>query len=141
MKRSSTNDTTDITDDVRQSYYNWLHAVHEFEKDQPDNAIKEYEKLTRAFPLKETPYDRLMILYRKAKDYDKELTVVNRAIGAFEKHYGKTEKSSAGKISNLSKKISKSMGLVDKKGQPVYDHEPIARWKKRKNLIEKKLKG
>jgi len=36
-------------------------------------------------------------------------------------------------------KLNKSFGLVDKKGTKLYSPEPIGRWQKRKEIVEKKL--
>jgi len=33
------------------------------------------------------------------------------------------------------------MGLADKKGNPKYEQQPIARWNKRKQLIQSRLKN
>ena len=43
-------------------------------------------------------------------------------------------------IKKLSKSLNKSLGLTDKKGNFLYEPEPIPTWKKRKTTVEKKLK-
>jgi len=115
--------------------------VEREEKNAPDvsTAIKEYETLLQANPLAEKAYDRLMIIYRKEKEYKNELKIINEGIKAFERFY-KSKKSGSKKIAEISLKINRSFGFIDKKGNTVYDPEPIARWKKRKIIVEKKFK-
>ncbi|HUS02782.1 MAG TPA: hypothetical protein VMY77_13685 [Chitinophagaceae bacterium] len=102
-------------------------------------AIKDYEEAIKSNPLLEKAYDRLMILYRKEKDYKKELGLINSGIKAFETFY-RSKKSGSKKIAEISKKLNRSFGFTDKKGNAVYDPEPIARWKKRKVTVEKRIK-
>ena len=108
------------------------------ETDNPE-AIRGYEEVIEKDPLAEKAYDRLMILYRKEKDYKKELKLINAGIKAFESFY-KSKKSGSRKIAEISKKLNRSFGFTDKKGNAVYDPEPIARWKKRKLTVEKRIK-
>jgi tetratricopeptide (TPR) repeat protein len=109
------------------------------EKEDIPLAIKDYESAIQADPLLEKAYDRLMILYRKEKNYKKELQLINSGIKAFENFY-KSRKSNSKKIAEISKKLNKSFGFTDKKGNAVYDPEPIARWKKRKITVQKRIK-
>jgi tetratricopeptide (TPR) repeat protein len=109
------------------------------EKEDIPLAIKDYESAIEANPLLEKAYDRLMILYRKEKNYKKELQLINAGIKAFESFY-KSRKSGSRKIAEISKKLNRSFGFTDKKGNAVYDPEPIARWKKRKITVEKRIK-
>jgi len=102
-------------------------------------AIKDYEEAIAKDPLSEKAYDRLMILYRKEKDYKSELKLINAGIKAFESFY-RSRKSGSKKIAEISKKLNKSFGFTDKKGNALYDPEPIARWKKRKVTVEKRVK-
>lgn len=57
-------------------------ASYEKEKDIP-NAIKYYEEAISYNHIGNYPYDRLAILYRKNKDYDNEIRVLNKAIENF----------------------------------------------------------
>ena len=102
-------------------------------------AIKDYEDAIKKNGLAEKAYDRLMILYRKEKDHKNELRIINAGIKAFEKFY-KSRKSNSKKVAEISKRLNLSFGFTDKKGEAVYDPEPIARWKKRKITVEKKVK-
>ena len=105
-----------------------------------EDAASVYEKIIGEESLNEVAYERLMIIYRKLKDPKKELAVINKGIKAFEGHYSSSRPSSNKKISELSSKLLKSTGLADKKGKLLYEPEPISRWKKRRTLVEKKLK-
>lgn len=106
---------------------------------QLKQAAEIYEQILKEDNLEVEAYDRLMIVYRKLKDYKNELTVVDRGIKAYEDFYNsKTSKSK--KVIDISNKLAKSMGLVDKKGNTTYNPEPIRKWKKRRLVIEKRLK-
>ncbi|HVX26281.1 MAG TPA: hypothetical protein VHB70_08060 [Parafilimonas sp.] len=87
-------------------------------------------------------YTRLMIVYRKQKKYKEELQLINQAIQHFKEHQEKlsSNKTSNAAIKKLSKSLNKSLGLTDKKGNALYEPEPIPTWKKRKATVEKKLK-
>ena len=109
------------------------------EKNDIALAIKDYEEAIVKDPLAEKAYNRLMILYRKEKNYKSELKLINAGIKAFEKFY-KSRKTNSKKVAEISKKLNLSFGFTDKKGEAVYDPEPIARWKKRKLTVEKRIK-
>jgi hypothetical protein len=84
-----------------------------------------------------------MIIYRKLKRYRDELRIINKGIKVFEDVYKKPAARKGGKqekLATLSNAFMKSAGLKDKKGNLVYVPEPIARWTKRKAVVEKKLK-
>lgn len=102
-------------------------------------AIKDHEEAIKANPLIEKGYDRLMILYRKDKDYKNELRIINTGIKSFEDFY-RSRKTGSKKIAEISKKLNRSFGFTDKKGNAVYEPEPIARWKKRKVTVQKRIK-
>lgn len=117
-------------------------TLKEGEKEEKENisiAIKEYEEAIKKNTLAEKAYDRLMILYRKEKNYKKEFRIITAGIKAFESFY-KSKKSRSKKIADISQKLNRSFGFTDKKGNSLYDPEPIARWKKRKEVVEKKIK-
>jgi tetratricopeptide (TPR) repeat protein len=110
------------------------------QEDTIDDAIDNYEKVIKEDPLNEYAYDRLMILYRKNKEYKKELKIINTAVTAYAAFYKKGKAKRTGSVATISEKINKAFGLVDKKGNELYEPEPIARWKKRKAVVEKKIK-
>ena len=107
-------------------------------------AITLYQQAIKKEPSKEHAYDRLMILYRKLKQYKEELDIINEGIGFFKdfyenKSYGLTGENK--KIIQLSNALMKSVGLKNLKGKNLYYPEPIPRWEKRKQVVEKKIKS
>jgi hypothetical protein len=114
---------------------------------QPSEDISLYEQQIKSGTADPFPYDRLMIYYRKQKDLKKELQIINKALKTFTDHLkeqaGNMLKGgkSRGTIKRLSDKISRSAGLIDKKGNPTYLPEPLPRWTKRKQAVQDKLKN
>jgi hypothetical protein len=102
-------------------------------------AIKDYEDVIAKDPLAEKAYNRLMILYRKKKDYKNELRIINAGLKAFLEFY-RSKKSGSRKVADISKKLNRAFGFTDKKGNAVYEPEPLPGWKKRKETILKKIK-
>ncbi len=118
-------------------------AGEEEEKGKIEDAITLYETAIKEKKVDEYPFDRLMIIYRKLKKYKDELRVINKGIRVFEDFYKRqSAKPGAGKkkLADLSNAFMKTARLNDKKGRPLYQPEPIARWLKRKAVVEKKLK-
>ncbi len=106
-----------------------------------ERAAELYEQVIKEDPVNEYAYDRLMILYRKSKQYKDEMRIINAGIKAYENFYKKKSKHSRSrKVAEISNAFLKSTGLADKKGNHLYDLEPIAKWKKRKAVVEKKIK-
>jgi len=91
------------------------------------------------------PYERLMIHYRKEKEYAEELKVIKKGIEVFKKHYSSLQaavvKRKKSSIEELSRKISRSTGLSDKKGNTIYLPEPLPRWTKRLSIVQQKIKN
>ena len=105
-------------------------------------AVKLYQRAIKLEPHDEVPYNRLMILYRKEKQYEQEFDLINKGIKAFEEFYQKrSEKLIAGKktATQLSNALAKSLGQRGKKVQELYYPEPIPKWIKRREMVEKKL--
>nr|WP_295932963.1 hypothetical protein [uncultured Dyadobacter sp.] len=107
-----------------------------------DAAIKLYEKAIVLNRLFAQAYNRLLILLRKKKNYKKELDIIIQAVKAHEQHLieevqeweGKNQKSA-----QLSRALAKSLGLLSAKGVPQYEDRQVSAWKKRMELIKKKL--
>jgi hypothetical protein len=117
----------------------WFREARALEKEHPEQALAEYEKIRKAYPLREAVYDRLMIFYHKQKAYDREKKLIETAIHTFQRHYGTAGRHPGGrKVASLSRSLSQSLGLTDKQGRLHYDAEPFARWNKRKATLEKK---
>jgi len=104
-----------------------------------ETAIDFYEQIIKADDLNEFAYNRLLILYRKKKAYVKEVKLLDRGIAAFEKHFKAGTKHSK-QITSVSEQLNKALGLTDKKGNRLYDPEPIAKWKKRREVAVKRIK-
>jgi tetratricopeptide (TPR) repeat protein len=106
-------------------------------------AKKLYERAIKQAPTDERAYTRLMIIHRKEKDYHAEMKIIDKGIDAFTKLYQAKTKKVIGKDKEavrLSNALIKSLGLKDKKGNDLIEHEPIATWKKRKEVVMKKIK-
>ncbi len=116
----------------------WLGEASELEKQDKEEAVKEYKKIAAAYPLNEKVYDRLMILYRQLKMPKEESFWINKAIRTFEEKFKTTTVRPSAKVASISKSLIRSMGLADKKGKSYYLPQPIARWTRRKELLEKK---
>jgi hypothetical protein len=102
-------------------------------------AAKYYEAAIKDDRPDELPFSRLMVIYRKQKQYKDELRVIKQGIKKFEAFYKRQAKPSKGrKLSQLSEAFMKSSGLKDKKGNNIYNPEPIGKWMKRRQVVEKK---
>lgn len=104
-------------------------------------AVSVYTKAIRTGAYQSYAYARLMIAYRRMKAYTKEKEVIDAAIAMQERLHGPRLKKPAKKIVDLSAKLNRAFGLTDRKGNNLYDPEPIARLKKRKQWVEKKIKS
>jgi len=71
------------------------------------------------------------------KAYDR---LINTAIKIFEKLYAPV-KSKGKKVNTISNQLNRALGLVDKKGKALHEREPLARWKKRREVVLKKIKA
>jgi hypothetical protein len=111
----------------------------EAEKTDPFVAIEIYNQILKKDPLQTHAYDRLMILYRKEKDYKSELSIINSGIKTFEKFYKDQLGKPSKKISEISKQLNKAFNLVDKQGNSLYAPEPVGTWQKRKEVVKKKI--
>jgi hypothetical protein len=115
----------------------WLGEATEMEKQDKEEAVKEYKKIAAVYPLNEKVYD----LYRQLKMPKEELLWIHKAIRTFEEKFKTTTVKPSAKIASISKSLIRSMGLADKKGKSNYLPQPIARWTRRKELLEKKQKA
>jgi two-component SAPR family response regulator len=112
----------------------------EAEKNKDDtSAIKLYREIIKRDHLHIHSYDRLMKIYRQEKNYKKEISIINAAIKAYEKYYKQHAGKHSKKVSDISEKLNRSFGLIDKKGIKLYNPEPVGRWLKRKEMANKKI--
>jgi tetratricopeptide (TPR) repeat protein len=107
-------------------------------KDNP-LAIELYREVIKIDPMQIPAYDALMKIYRQQKDYKKEIAIINSGIKVYEKYYKDHSGKHSTTVKAISEKLNKSFGLVDKKGTKLYNPEPIGRWQKRKQTVNKKL--
>lgn len=108
------------------------------------DAIKSYSLVISKDPLQAGAYNRLMILYRKLKEYRKELAVIKQAIDAYEQDIKEDQqawKKANSKSARLSLSLAKTMGLLNDKGLPVYEEPQIKTWRKRLETVQKKIKA
>jgi tetratricopeptide (TPR) repeat protein len=128
---------------VAKTYNQLITAAKEAELNEDlESAAKNYEQAINQEPLDESSYNRLMIIYRKLYQFEDELRVINKGIKSFEDYNQKKSKKIIGKRQKavqLSNALAKSLGLKDKKGNELFHLEPIAKWMKRKKIVEKKL--
>ena len=109
------------TVDPQEKGFSLNQKAMQYEKDQDiPNAIKYYELCIQANFEGSYPYNRLAILYRKQKDYNNEIRVIEQAISIFtdirSKGYRETELTQ--KINKFQDRLSKAKALRDKqKGQ------------------------
>lgn len=107
-------------------------------------AIQLYEENIKTGYPDQYSFDRLMILYRKQKKYKDELRVIKRGIKVFTEDVERRQKEQVRSAKNkkqvaeLSNAIMRSAGLQDRKGNSTYLPEPLAKWMKRKEVVEKK---
>jgi hypothetical protein len=103
------------------------------------SAADAWNKVRTAHPLQPRPYARLMILYRKLKEYNKELKVINAAIRAFSKKHKESKPAFSKKVNTISRALLRATGLADKKGNNIYEPGEMARWRKRKEFVLKRI--
>ena len=118
----------------------WLHETRLMEEKDKEAAILEYKKIISDHPSHEEAYDRLMILYRILKKDKEEMRIIQQAIKIFNKSFKSPKKHSNAKVTSLSKYILRSTGLSGKNGEPIIQPEPISRWTRRLELLNKKNK-
>lgn len=114
----------------------------EIQHDVPDLSAEAttLEGVLKKDDLDQAAYNRLMIVYRKQKEYKKETALIKNAIAVYENFYKKHQPPHTAKIASLSKALSISTGLATKKGKALYEPEPINTWRKRLITAEKRAK-
>lgn len=110
-----------------------------------NTAIRHYETAIDYRYPDPVPYQRLMILYRKEKNYKEELRVITTGLDVLINDIEERKKKSLSsrnmrKVKELSTAFMKSSGLKNKNGKTIYYPEPVPGWIKRKELVEKKVK-
>ncbi len=129
--------------ELAKSYKELLDQAKEAElASDIEKAIRYYEKATRLKPLEPFAYNRLMIIYRKGKNYTAELNTIKRGIEKILQEKQKREKNfntKHKKAARLSKTLLKVLGLAGSKDTDTAYSEPVNTWQKRKLIVEQKL--
>jgi hypothetical protein len=106
--------------------------------------LKIYRALARRKPLNADAYSRMMVILRKQKKYEAELETIQQAIAAAEKAIASSQQAFDEKSRNsaaLSRKLAKSLGLLNDEGLPVYEEPQLRAWRKREAVVEKRLES
>lgn len=126
---------------ISKHYTEWIKEAGLAEEDGDlVKAIGFYEQAIRQHPMEEKPYARLMVLYRKSKDYSNELRVIKKALQLFQDFYDHRPEKILGrntKAARISQELQRAVA-GKKKAIPFYP-EPIPAWIRRKAVVEKKL--
>lgn len=104
---------------------------------------KYYLQATKRNPLDVLAYRRLMMYYRKQKDYDKESQLIQTAIDAHTNVVYQSYRQwllKNRRHATTAKALIKSLGLLDRKGMPVVDDPQVDAWKKRLAIVKKRIK-
>lgn len=112
------------------------------ENKELEKAARLYQRAIKLEPHEETPYGRLMIIYRKLTWYEEELKTIKKGLETFQELYQKKSQKLVGKNQaavRLSNALAKSLGQRGKKTESLYYPEPIPKWLKRQKTVEKKL--
>jgi len=129
--------------ELAKSYKELLDQAKEAElASDVEKASRYYEKATRLEPLEPFAYNRLMIIYRKGKNYTAELNTITRGIDKFLEEKQKREKNFNAKhkqAARLSKTLLKELGSPGSKEMEKAYPEPVNTWQKRKLIVEQKL--
>jgi hypothetical protein len=108
-----------------------------------NKAVRFYEQNIREDYADKFAFERLMIIYRQQKEYKDELRVIKRGIEVFQKSFKERVKQSLSrrvsdrKLEQLSNAIIKISG---QKKEELHFPDPIDKWLKRKEIVEKKVK-
>ena len=121
------------------SFSEWFRLTKLLESEDLEKAIREYKLIAIAYPTNEKAFNRLMILFRKLKQTKDELYWINKAIQNFSDQPSQKKHPPNSSIARLSKIISRSTGLTDKKGNASHVPPEIDKWLKRKALISKRM--
>jgi tetratricopeptide (TPR) repeat protein len=100
-------------------------------------AAAAYEKLLKQSTKKIKILERLLVVYRKLNETEKEIRSIDAAIKIHQQQYPVKE-SSDKKISTLSRQLNKILGHTDKKGKNMLVPPEISRLELRKTRLLKK---
>ena len=107
-----------------------------------ESATVIYNELNKRVPGDERFYDRLMMLYRRQNMPRKELDIINRGIKTISAiFHAKGDKLFAqnAKVKRISNALLKSLDLKNANGKYLFDPDKVVQWKKRKEIVLKKI--
>src|SRR5450432_286770 len=103
-----------------------MRAIHN-KIEKKETAVREYKRLALAYPKNEHLYNRLMILFRQLKQPKNEFYWINKAIDNLQARSKKSNIPTDSRVVKLSKSISNALGLLDKKGNSIYQPGPVGK--------------
>lgn len=109
-----------------------------------NKAVRFYEQNIKEAYADKLAFERLMIIYRKQKEYKEELRVIKRGIEVFQENMKERMKHSlAGRVGDkkLEQLSSAILKVTGQKKEELHFPDPIDKWLKRKEIVEKKLKN
>jgi tetratricopeptide (TPR) repeat protein len=118
-------------------------AMQAEKNDNPSKAIRLYEQNIKEDYADEFAFDRLMVIYRRQKEYADELRVINRGIEVFRNNLERHLEHSLHRRGNLEKVAQISRAIMRKSGVKKEDPsfpDPIDKWMKRKKIVTEKLR-
>ena len=119
-------------------------AMQAEREEDVNKAIRFYEQNIREDHADKFAFERLMVIYRKDKEYKNELRVIKRGIEVFQKKFKERVKHSLArrvsdkKLEQLSNAIIKISG---QKKEELHFPDPVDKWLKRKEIVEKRLRN
>ena len=102
------------------------------------DAVAIYEKLHKRSPNNMKIIQRLMIIYRKLKNVNKELHYINAAIKINEQYYAAKNKLSS-KAGSISRQLNQLLGYT--KGNAVFKSDDVLKLQMRRTKLLSKKKG
>lgn len=120
-------------------------AALELEKSGDQNGVlKLYQRAAKADPLNTQAWNRQMILYRKSKSRQEEITLIRAAITEYKKqieiNHNDWLKENQTKADS-SRELAQVLGLLEENGQPMSNDATLEKWETRLYLLEYRLKN
>ncbi len=113
------------------------------QEEKPEEAAAFYEKVVKEDALNENAIGRLLIIYRKLKEYRKEMQLLNASIKAGttkvqDKQAAWSKKHP--KAAKASKYLLYILSTAKTKAFTNYEEPAVQSWRKRKEGLAKKMK-
>lgn len=106
----------------------------------PSELVLLYEKALKADPGNEQILTRLVVNYRKLKDYKNELKYIGLLIKTHQDYY--IHRNNAGRSVNMiSKKLNIALGRISRAGKELFVPDAIKKLEKRKELVIRRLQN